>query len=254
MSNAKILRLHSSVSKPVVALLILALCGCAANPAAGLSPEKQVRQYSGPVSTEANYWWQAAFRMPFDEKGTPRWMADLFLAHQVIAPQIKAHAGKIPLWRFHRRAAPDAAGHQFSLIFYTDKQTAQALFTEIQNSPAVTRLIAQDSLDKVVTQCWGGTCDSALEATSDRSWDAPLQRTWPYFMMGASVHWLALIEEVAAEVPAEPDQTGDPLTRYGLIQDKINALWNAQGQHAYLHHLNALFGYEPLQIRNENRF
>ena len=34
----------------------------------------------------------------------------------------------------------------------------------------------------------------------------------------------------------------------------INAMWYKEGQHAFFHHLSAVFGYEPLLIRKAVRF
>jgi hypothetical protein len=36
------------------------------------------------------------------------------------------------------------------------------------------------------------------------------------------------------------------------VNDRVSALWRGHGQHVYLHHLNALFGYAPLVIRETN--
>jgi hypothetical protein len=76
--------------------------------------------------------------------------------------------------------------------------------------------------------------------------------------MGASQMWLDLISAMAddeqkTETPlgfAELDQ------RYAGINAAITRLWQNEGRHAFLHHLNALFGYEPIIIieRRHMRF
>jgi hypothetical protein len=66
--------------------------------------------------------------------------------------------------------------------------------------------------------------------------------------MGASQMWLNLISETIADMP-NPDS---PLSlQENEEQDKtataaITALWQKEGQHAFLHHLSALFGYRPI--------
>ena len=102
-------------------------------------------------------------------------------------------------------------------------------------------------------QCGGTTGLAEVGASSDPLWDPRLAKTWPYFIMGVSQHWLALIEAVEAELP-QRGKNGkalpDLLERYRRISREIDELWREQGQHAYLHHLNALFGYQPLLIRH----
>lgn len=228
-------------------LLALLLGGCSlagrqsSEPALAM-PEQQ------PDSSELR-WWRACLRLPFDDAQQPRWSLDALLAEQLFAPSLKRHAGAIALWRFHRRAAHDATGHQFSLLFYSDAGTASALFSELQAHPLTTELIAAHRLKQLLTPCGNPEGQKNLEASSDPSWDPRLQKTWPHFIMGVSAHWLALIEEVGREIPLEGDDSAALLERYQRIQEEIDAIWREDGQHAYLHHLNALFGYQPLLMR-----
>jgi uncharacterized Tic20 family protein len=39
------------------------------------------------------------------------------------------------------------------------------------------------------------------------------------------------------------------LSYYKQTNDRVSTLWREQAQHAYLHHLSALFGYQPVLIR-----
>ena len=86
--------------------------------------------------------------------------------------------------------------------------------------------------------------------TSDPNWPANLRHAWPYYLMGASQMWLDLITSVISD-----DQGTETVAdlrelenRYAKASASINALWQREGRHAFLHHLNALFGYEPLII------
>jgi len=90
----------------------------------------------------------------------------------------------------------------------------------------------------------------AISDTSDPNWSAPLRKAWPYYLMGASQMWLDLISGMAdGEQETETPLTFDDLDhQYARINAAITTLWQNEGRHAFLHHLNALFGYEPIVI------
>lgn len=239
----------------LAAWIWIALCvtGCAQQPLhadTGLMPPGYAS-----VSAHADHaWYRACFSMPFDDADAPRWAMDLLLADRVAGPAIARHADTIPLWRFHRRAAHDSAGHRFSLLFYADAATAQQLFAELDADPLVPALIGAGYLDRLTTWCGADQFGSGPEASSDHNWDVRLQRTWPYYIMGVSAHWLALIGEVGAEVPQASGAPVALLERYDRIGVEIDTIWRVQGQHAYLHHLSALFGYQPLSVQTLMQF
>ena len=83
-----------------------------------------------------------------------------------------------------------------------------------------------------------------IEDTSDRHWPLSVQRTWPALAMGASRMWLDLVGEIADEHAGEQDLE----QRYVAVQQDISDLWAREGQHAVLHHLSAIFAYQPLLI------
>ena len=89
-----------------------------------------------------------------------------------------------------------------------------------------------------------------LEQSSDPNWPIEIQRSWPYFIMGASQGWLMLIQELSADPPLEGSVTYDQLLEhYRDVDTRLTAQWREYGQHAYLHHLSAVFGYEPIRLR-----
>ena len=92
-----------------------------------------------------------------------------------------------------------------------------------------------------------------LEDTSDRTWSLPIQKSWPFYIMGVSEMWLNLIREVAGQVPSggPPSNLDDALGFYRQVNASIEQMWRDEGQHAFLHHLNAIFGYEPLMVREK---
>ena len=71
------------------------------------------------------------------------------------------------------------------------------------------------------------------------------QKTWPALIMGASRMWLDLVGELA---DAHADEA-DLERRYEIVQQDLNNIWAGQGQHAMLHHLSAIFAYQPLLIK-----
>ena len=214
----------------------------------------------GPVSTPAikplktselpsgNGWWAARFRMQWPPETQPIWYMDLYLAHRVILPRLEQNRQAISLWRFHRRAARDGGGRQFSFIFYASPQTAQKIFDALKTDPLVNKMKSNGILDKDVYDDPTRITLPNIEDTSDKNWPASIQKSWPYYIMGASQMWLNLIAEITAENTAEspPASIAEIETFYQQINETITGLWQQEGRHAFLHHLNALFEYEPL--------
>ena len=117
------------------------------------------------------------------------------VADLVIEPVIGEYASALALWRFHRRAVPDAGGHAFSFIFYTDRQTSEQVFATIAQSPALARLIRHGLIEKYEKDLENENRPNDPGATSDGHWSPPLQEVWPAYIMGASVMWLGLINQ-----------------------------------------------------------
>jgi hypothetical protein len=87
-----------------------------------------------------------------------------------------------------------------------------------------------------------------IEDTGDQKWPSAVQKSWPYYIMGASQMWLNLIAESAAEKLTDrpPATLSEIDSFYQQVDRVITQLWKNEGRHAFLHHLNALFEYEPL--------
>jgi hypothetical protein len=60
--------------------------------------------------------------------------------------------------------------------------------------------------------------------------------------------WLNLIVEIAAEnMTDEPPSSMAEIEQfYQNVDEILTQLWQKEGRHAFMHHLNALFEYEPL--------
>lgn len=118
-----------------------------------------------------------------------------------------------------------------------------------RSAPVAVALQRAGYVRDVVDTCRGKRGQAALKVHSDPVWDERLEKTWPYFIMGVSAHWLALIDEVSREQGEVPAALEPMLDHYRAVQEEVNEIWRFQGRHAYLHHLNAIFGYEPLLIQ-----
>jgi hypothetical protein len=201
---------------------------------------------------DGDAWWSIVFRMHWDPEQTPDWYLDALVADQVCAPALVNFGPQISLWRFHRRAADDQSGHRLSLFIYTDSLTADVLFTQIRAASLLQWLESDGRIDSVsMTQVERPELPP-IARTSDATWPPELQASWPWFIMGVSQSWLSLIRQVSAEQPLEDPSPAALLDYYRSVDDQVTALWREYGQHVYLHHLNALFGYQPLIIRETN--
>ncbi len=193
-------------------------------------------------------WWQAGIGVKFEKGTEPQWKVDLFLAHSIMAPIINKYRENIPLWRFHRRAGQDESGHRFSLIFYSSQKTAGKIFKEIVTSSLLEKARAEGF---IVNEDYDDTSEvklPAINATSDPDWSIITQKAWPYYIMGVSHMWLTMIDDIIIDNPPSAQMTTlkELIDYYGEVDEVILLLWRDEAQHAFLHHLNAIFGYEPM--------
>jgi hypothetical protein len=71
-----------------------------------------------------------------------------------------------------------------------------------------------------------------------------MQRAWPAFIMGVSQTWLDLIAEVERSRRWPPGLDA----RWRAITAELDRIWQEEGGHALLHHLNAVFGYRQVVV------
>lgn len=190
-------------------------------------------------------WWYANFRILSEKDRPPLWHMDALLAGEVITPVFDHHFQDIRVWRVHRRAANDGYGHVFSFIFYATPQHARAIYQEIRANPVLAQLQTQGLVTKIMFDNPAHNTRPHIQDTSDTHWPLLIQQTWPALMMGASRMWLDLVGALATAHADEPDL----VHRYELVEQDIDRMWAQNGQHAFLHHLDALFAYQPLLIR-----
>ena len=229
----------------IIILSILAVAGCATT-----VQRKAVETIEPPpaeIATSAG-WWSARFRMYWPPEEEPFWHTDLLIAHQIVAPVILQYKDRIHLWRFHRRAARDGAGHQFSFIFYATAETAYQVYDTLRSDALLTEMAAAGKVIEAVYDNPDRIAKPRIQDTSDPNWPSLIQKSWPYYIKGVSQMWLSLIAETVADMPTA--ETHMSLDQYEALYKEVNAtllsLWENNGRHAYLHHLNALFGYKPL--------
>ena len=207
---------------------------------------------SGPAGTaeQFQYWWHVNYRIQWPENTEPEFFIDLLLADAVIEPILLMHRDSITYWRFHRRAVRDNVGHQFSFIFYTDKDTAQSIYKQVGHNEITKKMLEMNILQKILTDDPDRNTLTAINATSDKNWPLELQNAWPAYIMGVSSTWLQLINQAIKDNKPGND-INYLLGEYKQADAAISGIWYEQGQHAFLHHLNAIFGYEPILINKE---
>ncbi len=243
MRGLKPRRVEISILGLAAALAILAAAGCAST--GGMKPG-----IAGAAVQESadKGWWYASFRINWPPDEEPALDTDLLIAHRIISPILYRYRKQIVLWRFHRRAARDEAGHRFSFIFYSTAATARKIYAAIDSSAVVGQLRAEGVILRVLEDDTKTISRPGLGGVSDPSWSVPLQKAWPYFIMGVSQTWLDLIVRYAGERHREPHSTAEMLAFYREIGQEVETTWQKEGGHAFLHHLNALFGYGPVNL------
>lgn len=195
-------------------------------------------------------WWAVRFQNDWPNGVTTEWYMDDLIAHRVVAPVLEHYREQIPLWRFHRRAARDEAGHRFSFIFYSDADTAHEVIDAIRNDSLVEELVRIGRIRRVLSDDTGQVTKPGIGDTSDQSWSPVVQNAWPYFIMGVCKTWLEMIDAEAGrqEQPMDNPSIEMLQEQYRSIDDEVRKAWQTEGHHAFLHHLNAVFGYAPVIV------
>ncbi len=198
-------------------------------------------------------WWYVRFRLNWPEDEKPHWYLDPLIAHRIITPVLERYDGQIQLWRFHRRAARDSSGHQFSFIFYASVKTAVDIYSDLQADELLEELVSETIITRVIYDDLSHANRTDIADTSDPSWSPTVQNSWPHYIMGASRMWLGLIGETveSTEIENSPATIEEMQIFYSGVNESITEVWRNKGRHAFLHHLNALFGYEPLLFYEE---
>jgi len=209
-------------------------------------------QQEQPAENQA--WWHARFRFFWPEGEDPRWHLDLLVADRLVKPVLIEHRDEIALWRVHRRAGRDGAGHQFSFLFYTNREAARRILTGLRQAPLIGELKNAGLLESIVFDDPDARMETDIGATSDAHWSMALQNAWPYYIMGVSAMWIELIHQVAGDDSPSDASPEGLAAYYRKLDQRVDRIWEEEAQHALLHHLNAVFGYRPLMIQKRMRF
>ncbi len=232
----------------IASVLVAFFCTACASVSVAGPPQPQA--VMAETKHAATGWWNAAFIIRWPEGTEPAWHLDLLLAHRIVAPVLYRHRDEIVLWRFHRRAARDEAGHQFSFSFYSPRDTAERIYAALKSDAHLkalkdSGLVMEDRYEDTTT-----IAKPDVQDMCDAAWSPPIKASWPYFAMGASEMWLRLVTQVADQTQKDqaPTSPEDMAAFYAAVNESVTELWRTEGSHAFLHHLNGLFGYEPLII------
>jgi hypothetical protein len=233
--------LHRAARAIMFGVLLVVLGACTTNPAPS-SPDRVVIA-AGLEEPELPRWWYMRFRLArAADEGVDSYL-DALIADQILAPVIAQHQAELELWRFHRRWPDDATGHQFSFIVFARAPLVARLSARIKHDPILRRLETDGHLVEFRTDAVKPDRATDPAATSDTSWPPDVQREWPKFIMGASRMWLGLVQSAAAKHGGL-----DLYERYQAVEVSLDELWFEEANHAFFHHLSALFGYQPVRV------
>ena len=191
--------------------------------------------------------WQVfRFQIESPKIRNPHWWIDILLLDTVVRSCVAKYGREFLLWRIHRRAAEDKTGHQFSFYCYVDDAKTSEITAFVESQKAIEIIQTHGLLRGFSSDIIG----EEIEAASDRNWTDPVQKTWPYFIMGVSEMLLHLLDEVRqAPTPSLIESDKSMLQRYYTdLHERVNEVWLHQGSHCFLHHLGALFAYKPIVV------
>ncbi len=191
-----------------------------------------------------NHWIQYKFRFN-DDPDSPDWWMDLFLIDTAFRDIIEKH--KPELWRFHRRSGKDSVGHQLSLLVYTDKKISEKIHSELSNHNAVA-ILANDIHPKIKSFIYE-EMEPGIEKTSDVNWTMSLQKSWPYFACGACQMILGLFPDPPEYWDNQKKIFFTSQHYEGVDKVPMKEFFSDNASHAFIHHLSALFGYAPINLR-----
>ncbi len=199
-------------------------------------------------------WRPIRFSIPWNGGEMPHWERDAFIAGALVEPVLLRYQEKILLWRFHRRAARDATGHQFSWILYAPDPVIVEIFETLQSQVLTQHALQSEIIKGVRLDPAPEQARSSLAGMSDKAWPQDLQQAWPAFAMGSSLSWLSLLMLNADNTGASGAETLEhSLALWSNAHSKLLKVWQSKASHAYLHHLNAIFGYEPFSVGQETK-
>jgi len=218
-------------------------------PSQHAQPPSPTAPQPGLASTDHPPAWRICyFRTTWPEGEAPNWAVDLIVAHRILGPVVAEYGKQLQSWRFHRRAARDEAGHHLRFLFYSDSDLAARIINRIQQDTTRAQLLDKHILQSVNCLDPNDMSMASIGATSDPAWPETIQNQWPAYIMGISQMWLGLIDDAIKQVGLPATDPDALLEQYKKADEIVTTLWHVEGEHAFLHHLNGIFGYQPIHI------
>lgn len=197
-----------------------------------------------------NKWYGFNFRITRPENEKPRTWIDIFIIDKIIREVICKKKVDIQLWRIHRRWKNDGSGHEFTLDCFTKEQTANSIEKLIRESEPFKILqensLLADDLNKVPN---GKNVHDIADDESTRGWPLELKKAWPYYINGCCRMLLYLIEYLSKDKQIDGKNISKIENCYTKINNELTSIWQNNGSHAFFHHINAIFGYEPVILK-----
>jgi hypothetical protein len=196
-----------------------------------------------------NKWYEFTFRINWPENQEPWVWIDIFLADTLVRNVLERWGLQISLWRIHRRWFPDEKGHEFSLECYTTEEVASSIDNLFKNSKEH-KMLQENKLLKLYNREKEEKVPKIeIEDTAVKeNWPSAVKKTWPYYIRGCCEMFLHLIEVVKHD-----RESGDDIEQiekfYKEVNERLTVIWQSYGCSAFLHHLNAIFGYGPCHLQ-----
>jgi hypothetical protein len=176
------------------------------------------------------------------------------IANEILRPCIEKYGENgeaIFPWRFHREYVPQQNRHIFTFRYCALRGSSIAINIK---ADIETNVAYREVADLLLA----GTDFSEKGPDGQPGlWSDEMNRCWPHFIFGVSRAWLELIKvlETGEGMKAFTRDTFENRLRfYGEINRLIAEQWLKFGDHSMLHHLNAVFGYNPTIVRIGLRF
>jgi len=228
------------------AILSLFLLGC--------SPSRSPSLPQPAPLLEGSRWHQVRFFLGWPEGREPDFPSAMLIAYSVVQPALEAHGSSIYLWRFHQRALRDSGGHQLTFFAFLPDAAFQQVVATVRATPLLDELQREGIVARAEYTPSDVPDPQELGGVSDPSWPSQLQSAWPLFANGASAAWLALVDQFAVQRCPKATTLHDLQPCFQKVFADVDVMWRIHGQHAFLHHLNAIFSYRPVYLKKDTIF
>lgn len=196
-------------------------------------------------------WYKFNFRINSPNIQNPKVWVDIFIIDKIVRDVINDKKSQIVLWTIHRRWKDDQYGHELTFACYTDEKTA-CWIEEFINENEFYKVLQTNNLivggTKVPKNEKGTNIRDIADDESTRDWTEELKESWPYYINGCCEMLLCLIKNIKGG-KNEPYDIQSAEQFYTQVNNEIIKVWQYFGCRAFFHHINAIFGYQPLLIQ-----